>query len=288
MRMFLQQLGRLMATAIGLALFGFCFYQLAFVTRVVTAREITVEAVPVDEVQRQVAVTDNRPVIMVDAGHGGRDGGAVGGGVIEKNLALKIAKRVAALLETDGRFRIEMTRNDDTFVELEERARMANELDVVLFVSIHLNTAPSASAHGAETWFAWPKPIGVMLAEKRKFGLPSSQRFVDERGELLAQRVQDALCAATGARDRGIKNRGHLVTKLVGAPSIIVECGFLTNQEEASQLVEYGYQERVARGVVRGIFSYLEDAMADPMYGIQQPIRPEKERILIQSASDDS
>ncbi|MFT4549363.1 MAG: N-acetylmuramoyl-L-alanine amidase, partial [Verrucomicrobiales bacterium] len=110
------------------------------------------------------------------------------------------------------------------------------------------------------------------------------QRFVDDRGELLAQSIQDAVCLATGARDRGVKNKGHMVTRMVGAPSVIVECGFLTNAEEAKRLVTPSYQERTARGVVAGVISYLEEAMADPMYGIQQPVKPEKERILSTSS----
>jgi N-acetylmuramoyl-L-alanine amidase len=127
-----------------------------------------------------------------------------------------------------------------------------------------------------------------MLAEKSKLGLPSGWRFVDERGELLAQRVQAAVCEATGARDRGVKNKGHLVTKMVGPPSILVECGFLTNAEEAKRLVQAGYQERVARGVAKGVFSFLEEVLADPMFGILMPVKPEKDRILSQSASAES
>ena len=180
------------------------------------------------------------------------------------------------------------TRDDDRFVELEDRAKMANDLDVALFVSIHLNTGPSASASGVETWYAWPKPVGVALAEKAKLGLPTGQRFVDDRGQLLAERVQSAVCEATGARNRGVKNKGHLVTKLVGPPSILVECGFLTNTEEAGRLVQAGYQGRVARGVANGVFQFLEEALADPMFGILQPVKPEKERILSQSARAES
>ena len=289
MRTTLEQIARTLVTLIGLGLFAFCFYQLIYVTRVVTNDDPASGSAAVGGLVDGADAIDRRPVILVDAGHGGRDGGAVGGGVIEKNLALEIAKQVADQLKRDGRFRVEMTRDDDTFVELEDRAKMANELDVALLVSIHLNTQKDgSSAHGAETWFAWPKPIAVMLAEKAKFGLPSGQRFIDERGELLAQRVQSALCEATGARDRGVKNKGHVVTRMVGAPAIIVECGFLTNPAEAKRLVDPGYQARVTRGVSAGVLSYLDAALADPMFGIHQPIRPEKERILSQSASPGS
>ena len=288
MRNVVEQLGRIVVTLVGLGLIGFCFYQLTFVTRELPQLEPVGEEATAEAEVVEPAPIDRRPVILVDAGHGGKDGGAVGGGVIEKNLALEIAGRVAAQLEKDGRFRIEMTRRDDSFVELEDRAKLANELGVAVFVSIHLNTGPAASASGVETWFAWPKPVGVMLAEKGKLGLPSDLRLVDDRGELLAQRVQAAICEATGARDRGVKNKGHLVTKMVGPPSILVECGFLTNTEEAQRLVQPGYQERLARGVATGIFSFLGEAMADPMFGIQMPVKPEKDRILSQSASAES
>ncbi len=270
---------------IGLALFGFCFFQLVFVTRVVTngSGEVANEERQGEDESEAV---DTRPVILVDAGHGGGDGGAVSGGVIEKHVALAIAGRLATVLEKDERFHVMMTREDDTFIELDDRAKLANDMDVALLVSVHLNSVdvvkdPSGkNANGIETWFAWPKPLTVMLAEKRKFGLPSSQRFIDERGELLAQRVQEAVCEMSGARDRGVKNKGHKVTRLVGAPAIIVECGFLTNPEERVRLIDSGYQQRVATGIAKGVFRYLDAAMEDPMYGIQQPIRPEKERIL--------
>ena len=85
-----------------------------------------------------------------------------------------------------------------------------------------------------------------------------------------------------------MKNRGNYVTKMVGVPSILVECGFLTNRDEAKKLADKGYQTRTARGITEGIFRYISDAMADPMFGIQVPVKPERERILSQSARDRS
>lgn len=290
MRNILEQIGRVSVTLVGLGLFGFCFFQLVFVTRVVTNGGSQTSADERANPEGVVQNIDTRPVILIDAGHGGTDGGAVSGGLIEKNLALSIAKKLVSVLGKDDRFRVVMTRDDDTFVGLDDRAKMANDLDVALLVSVHLNSIDikkypdGVDANGIETWFAWPKPIAVMLAEKSKFGLPSGQRFIDERGEFLADRVQAAVCESTGARSRGVKNKGHKVTRLVGAPAIIVECGFLTNPKERARLVDSGYQMRVATGIASGVFTYLDDAMAEPMFGIHQPVRPEKERILSLSA----
>ena len=280
---------------LGLALFAFCFYQLAFVTRVVIEPTTSVAGISPEGEPLVDSNIDLRPVILIDPGHGGFPGpqgdggdpGAVVGNLYEKHLTLEISNRLVAMLEKDGRFRIEMTRREDRHVDLFDRAKLANELDVALFVSIHVNTeGKGTTGNGVETWFAWPKPVTVMLAEKSKFGLPSNQRFVDDRGELLAQKVQEAVCDATGARDRGVKNVGHVVTRMVGAPAVLVECGFLTNPTEAKKLVDSGYQQRTARGIMTGMIAYLEEAMKDPMYGIHQPIIPEKDRILLQSGSE--
>ena len=297
MRDFLEKVGRIAATLAGLIVFVFCFFQLVFVTKVVTG-EVTTASASQEEaaakaVEKARDTTDNRPLILVDPGHGGTDGGAVSGDLIEKHLALTISKKLVSALEADGRFRVMITRDDDTFVPLEDRAQMANDLDVALLVSVHLNsidlrtTPRGITANGIETWYAWPKPVTVMLAEKGKFGLPSHQKFIDDRGELLASSVQEAACAMTGARSRGVKNKGHMVTRMVGAPAVLIECGFLTNPQERARIVDGGYQTRLAAGIANGIFSYLESAMADPMYGIHMPVLPEKDRILSQSGDDE-
>jgi len=288
MRDFTQQAFRIFVTILGLAMFSTCLYKLVLETRVEILPDPE-EVVPIsgnEAVIEGARANDPRPIIMIDAGHGGMDGGAVGSGFVEKNLSLVISKRVVSMLQKDGRFRIEMTRKDDKRISLEDRVAMANDMGTLLFVSIHLNTGQATSAHGVETWYTDPKPFNIELAEKSKFRLPSNQRFNDDRGQLVAKRVQDAVCKATGARDRGLKIKGNYVTKYVQSPSILIECGFLTNPGEAKKLADLGYQERIARGIKMGVVSYLEDVIADPMYGIEvpNPIKPESERILSQSA----
>ena len=92
---------------------------------------------------------------------------------------------------------------------------------------------------------------------------------MDRRATGLAERVQAGICAATGARDRGVKNRPSLsVTRHTHCPAVLVECGFLTNADEARRIKTGAYQKQVARGIANGVEAYLEALEADPGFGI--------------------
>lgn len=190
---------------------------------------------------------ETAPLVIVDAGHGGHDGGAVANGITEKNLALDLARRLRRELETAG-LRVRMTRDGDVFLPLEERAALATRLKAAAFVSVHLNTdGDGTAAEGIETYFADMKPLSA-----RHTGLAASQTSAD-----FAADVQRMICAATKAQNRGTKARSYAVVSQASCPAVLVECGFITNAAEAARLKRPDYGDKVASGIAQGVALFL-------------------------------
>ncbi len=207
------------------------------------------------------------PAIVIDAGHGGVDGGTVANGHVERDLTLPIARKLAATLEARGHA-VRMTRTLDVDMSLESRSAFANNGDTKVFVSVHVNAGP-ASVHGIETFYSSPKALAAAAAGRASFYVKPGAHFEDSRGEELAGRIQEAVCAATEAKNRGAKNRSTLsVTRHTHAPAVLVECGFLSNAAEAKRLVDPDYQEKLAGGIADGIESYLAAVALDPYLGV--------------------
>ena len=198
------------------------------------------------------------PVVLVDAGHGGHDGGAVANGSIEKNLTLEIAKRLRTQLEADG-LRVIMVREKDEFLPLEERAALTSKYQASAFVSVHINTEGAGStAQGVETYYAGKPSLSAMRQSGGKAAeVPSSESF--------ASMVQRSVCAETKAEDRGAKNRDYLVIEQAACPAVLVECGFLTQAEEAARLKDAAHQEKIARGIAAGVKAFLRSQPAKPV-----------------------
>lgn len=180
-----------------------------------------------------------RWVVVVDAGHGGIDPGAIGyGGLQEKVITLEIARLVRFLSLGDPQLEIVLTRWFDETISLSDRIGLANRLHAALYVSIHANAHTSPRAHGVET----------LIADG---GSSESLR--------LAQSLQGALAAelaAEKALDRGVK-RQRLYIRRAGMPAALVEVGFLTNPDEALRLQSLWYQMRVAQAILEGIKGHL-------------------------------
>ncbi|MEM6910585.1 MAG: N-acetylmuramoyl-L-alanine amidase [Verrucomicrobiota bacterium] len=205
--------------------------------------------------------------IVLDAGHGGEDGGTTGTGILEKVLTLDMTWKVARRLEASG-WRVEMTRERDETVPLWQRVQQSNYYPNSLFVSIHVNAdGRSARSHGIETFYTRPKEESARAMVAKRFGLEAA--YLDSRSEEFAQVTQDALVAATGARDRGIESRAYLVTRQTAAPSILIECGFLSNPEEAKKLATRAYRDRLVEGIVAGVEAFASRTLADPGRGLQ-------------------
>jgi N-acetylmuramoyl-L-alanine amidase len=197
------------------------------------------------------------PTVVIDAGHGGKDDGATRNGLREADLNLAIATRIEAMLKEFG-YDVVMTRADDIFLELQERADIANRYSDSVFVSIHFNSHASQGASGIETFYSvvkrrpeWDwKWIGF-------FSEPLSPEAVLD-GEALAGYIQTALVSKTNLRNRGIKIRDLSVTRNVFGPAVLVEAGFISNRMEATMLRNDDYKQRIAAGITEGILQFFK------------------------------
>lgn len=192
-------------------------------------------------------------IIVIDAGHGGSDPGAVyshvGTEYREKVINLAVAKKVKALLQAQG-IRVEMTRSGDTYPTLTERAAFANKLGAAMFVSIHSNSFDSNNdTNGIEVYYA-------KTNNSDRYGLTSKK---------LATDVYKNLIKNTSATQRGVKTEQHAVTRLSEMPAILVELGFITNQEEAQKLSSDEYQNLLADAIADAIISNMSTVKIPPL-----------------------
>ena len=168
---------------------------------------------------------------------------------------------------TKAQVNVQFTRDSDLKVNLSERSNLANEYPGALFVSIHHNASTVPEAHGVEIYYAQSKPDSVMVSQRQYFKLGKNDSFSDDRGKLLAGHVQYLLCSMTGAKDRGIRDSRLAMTRWVSCPSILIECGFLSNAKECSNLISGAYREKMSVGIAGGVLKYLKMVDADPYYG---------------------
>ena len=197
---------------------------------------------------------ETAPLVVVDAGHGGHDGGAVSHGVIEKNLSLDIANRLKKELEAAG-LRVVMTRSGDRFLSLDERAALAGTHHADAFVSVHLNTDGEGSeAEGIETYFAETKA----LSARQMVPAGGAERASEGSGAEFAKVVQRLVCGETKAENRGIKARDYAVVSRAACPAVLVECGFITSAREVVRLKQAGYRDQIAEGIARGVVLFLQ------------------------------
>jgi len=177
-----------------------------------------------------------RGVILVDAGHGGRDPGAVANGVREKDIVLSMSLILGQSLQSMG-YTVYYTRTNDVEIDLEPRVALAERVNADVFVSIHANSLASlnSTVNGVETFHA----RGSIL------------------GRELASYVQSQIIASTGANDRKAKAAGFYVLARTSMPAILVETGFVTNPREAANLSDPNYQKRMAEAIAKGIDQFM-------------------------------
>ncbi|MEG4865562.1 MULTISPECIES: N-acetylmuramoyl-L-alanine amidase [unclassified Microcoleus] len=179
--------------------------------------------------------SNRRVVVAIDAGHGGRDPGAVGiQGIQEKEIVLDISYQVARLLEQQG-VQAVMTRTDDSEIDLEPRVSLAERVNATLFVSIHANainmSRPDIS--GIETYYF-------------------------DSGKDLARVIHASILDGTGATDRRVRQARFYVLRKSSMPSVLVEVGFVTGAEDAARLSDPAYRSQMAASIARGILVYLQ------------------------------
>ncbi len=199
-------------------------------------------------------------VVVIDAGHGGKDGGAesVVPGLIEKDATLDIATRVRALL-LRADVRALMTREDDTFFELEDRCRIASRWSPDVFVSIHCNAGPDSDAKGIETYvLSKAGAASTNARDQTPSNVHRSQpgNSHDAASAVLGFALQKRLLRDTGAEDRGLRHARFAVLKDAPCSAALVECGFLSNRSEALKLNDPVYRDRIARSIAQGILDY--------------------------------
>jgi len=195
-------------------------------------------------------------VVLLDPGHGGEDSGtASADNLHEKQLVLDIAQRTRTRLDAVG-VRTILTRDDDTFRPLKDRALQAAACGASAFISIHLNGSRSTTARGVETYVlpatGFPSTSNGTQGTTSHFGNRN-----DVRNNLLGYHVHRSLLTQTGAADRGLRRARYEVLKHAACPAVLVECGFLSHPGEAQRLATPDYRERLAEGLARGIVSYL-------------------------------
>ena len=221
-------------------------------------------------------------VVVLDAGHGGHDSGNRGNGYYEKNIALSIALKIGKTLEKTKGFKIIYTRKTDVFVDLIQRANIANKADADLFVSIHCDAFTSSKAFGAGTFVlglhenernfkvAQKENSVIFLEEdyeKNYDGFnpndPESvislilmqQTYLDQSIN-LASTIQKSFVENLNRKDRTVKQAGFIVLKYTYMPSVLVETGFLTNRSEGAYLNSSAGQVKMASAIAKAIINY--------------------------------
>jgi N-acetylmuramoyl-L-alanine amidase len=221
------------------------------------------------------------PLVVIDAGHGGYDPGTEAAGTVaEKSVALQIAMRLRSALTASG-INVRMTRDSDTFLTLAARTKLANHDHADLFVSIHLNSSPDSNTTGIETYYLnnTTDRATIRLARMENgvaggYGAPGEpnlnyiltdlrQQYKANESASLARMIEAETVAdieaSTGLKVNELGAKQGPFYVLVGAlmPSVLVECGFLSNSGEAHLLQEPRYQRGLADGIARAIVHYF-------------------------------
>lgn len=217
-------------------------------------------------------------LIVVDAGHGGRDPGAVGPNkVYEKNVTLPMAKVLAKTLRQKMGVKVLLTRSDDRYLELRERTAYANRVGADLFISLHANASPRGKAYGVETYFlnlsknnqaaeVAARENGTSLKEVGNleailFDLMANAK-INESSRLAAE-VQQSMVAGlrphySRIKDLGVKQGPFHVLLGATMPSVLIETAFISNPREEKRLKSSAYQKRVASAIVKGVMHYAK------------------------------
>ena len=196
---------------------------------------------------------NTKRAIFLDPGHGGSDSGAVANGVREKDLTLSVYNKVSSRLASLG-YSVLTSRNTDKDVGLVSRADQANKSNADMFLSIHFNAGGRGASYGIETYYYKPEAGYTPAINKENHNNP--ERI--EKSRKLANKIQQNLLYKTGAYDRGVKRASFAVLRETSIPSILVELGFIDNQEEVSKIKTNEYQEKLADGIVDGIVEYYK------------------------------
>lgn len=225
--------------------------------------------------------------LVIDAGHGGKDPGAIGrGGNREKNINLNVAKSFGNLVQNKyPEIKIVYTRTKDVFIPLKQRANIANKAKADLFISIHTNASKNSSARGCETFtlgsgsnaeaLAAAKYENEVILQEENFETTyegfdprSTESYIMfelirghdmEKSISCAEHIQNRMVSFSKLSNRGVSSAGFLVLHQTAMPSILVELGFISNSAEEKFLSSSAGQEKLARGIFDGFCKYYEE-----------------------------
>ena len=218
-------------------------------------------------------------VIVIDAGHGGKDPGAIGDHgsfkLAEKDVTLAIAKRLYELLRNNfPDKKILLTRSADTYKTLEDRVQLANDNmvamnEAIIYVSVHANASFNANAKGFEVWYLDPDYQRTVITDTTantfdKDVLPVINSMLQEEyiveSVYLARQISASLIAMLGSHtvSRGIRPAQWFVVRNSKMPAVLVEVGFVTNKEEAKLLADSAYLQKLTQGIYTGITSFID------------------------------
>jgi N-acetylmuramoyl-L-alanine amidase len=251
------------------------------------AREVAVAAKVEAAHEPQVAATpDLRPVVVIDPGHGGPDNGTQSGSESEKNLVLGFALALRDRIEKNGKYRVVMTRTDDTFIPLADRVRIARNQSASLFVSIHADALPrrEGDAQGATIYTLSDRASDVeaeRLAEaENKADAIGGVNLTEEPTEVadilidLAQRetrtfsnrfariLMGDMKTTTRMHKHPLKSAGFRVLKAPDVPSVLIELGYVSNKDDLEHLVSENWRSRTVGSVAHAIDAFFAKRLA--------------------------
>lgn len=238
-----------------------------------------------------IADTQQPIRVMIDPGHGGDDVGAMGpkemdrkgsgssARLLEKNIALELAKLLGEQLKTKG-YIVSYTRTTDVTVSLADRAKAANDDGADIFVSLHLNSFTSKNAKGSEVYFLSLGPVDKEMQEiaeaENESDLPDSdgldmgfltgilddlaQEAYLHESERMAVYIQTELNRLAGIKERGVKQAPFSVLRTAAMPAVLVETAFISNPAEAEKLRNPAFLRSAAQAIAKGIHGYIEYA----------------------------
>ena len=202
--------------------------------------------------------------VVIDAGHGGRDFGAISPwGIREKDLVLEAAKALRDELKSHG-VGVIMTRNRDRFIPLSRRARIANKREADLFVSIHANASSSETLGGFEIYMLSDVRSALARGNEPSNSLEAALwdlKETEKRKEAfrVAGFIQDSVEGSVPLSANRLRRAGFYVLKQTECPAVLIEIGYLTNHENAAQLGDSEYKKKLVQAIVGGILNYKSD-----------------------------
>ncbi len=249
------------------------------------------DAIPIPDDQGRIAESRHRAAgdsgprllrsVVIDPGHGGSESGAVGStGLMEKDVVLDVASRLARMLRDQAGLEVYLTREGDQMLPLTSRTALANHQQADLFVSLHANASTSSGARGSETYFLSAEATDVearnlAALENRVAAAVSNPAAAGEGLEMilwdlaqtefllessrLAERIQEELNRLLNTPNRGIKQAPFRVLEGATMPAVLVEMAFITNPEEELLLLKESFRERIATALYRSVLAFKRD-----------------------------